>query len=90
MGTREPVIEEIARAMGAVENCKGGDCDCDAIRRKAQGALAAITKRLVSSECGQVVYEAWDKFGDDPVMGPEEAIAILRAIADHLDGGKKP
>ena len=30
-------------------------------------------------EIGQAIYAAWDAFGENAVMGPDEAIAIYRA-----------
>lgn len=44
---------------------------------EARAAIEAM--RTPTYEIGAAIYQAWDVFGEDAIMGPEEAIAIWRA-----------
>ena len=41
-----------------------------------------LVPRKPTADMGQAGYAAWDKFGEDPVMGPAELIAVWQAMAD--------
>ena len=48
---------------------------------KARAAIEAM--REPTAKQGMAIYLAWDSFGENSSMGPEEAITIYRAAIDE-------
>ncbi len=83
------MIERVARAICEVDGDSpyawrdGTDRNPErAYREAARAAIAAL--RVPSVDMGLAAYAAWDAFGEDAVMGPEEAIAIWQAMIDAI------
>lgn len=77
------MIEKIALAIWAVEEAEGepgSRSDHPIWRLMARAAIAAM--REPTPNQGLAMYAAWDKFGEDAIMGPEEALAIYQAAID--------
>ncbi len=66
------------------EYAKGGFLKSILDDARAADRATLLGIREPAPEMGEAIYAAWDGFGEDAIMGPEEAIAIHRAVIDKL------
>jgi hypothetical protein len=82
------MVERVARALYEARSAPGSHskADIEILRDQAHVALEAM--REPTDKMGVAAYravsalEAWDKFGEDAIMGPHEVLAIYRAMID--------